>query len=92
MSQDRADRRIDVRGQICPYPAIAIKRALSGMGGQQVLEVLIDYEPTVATTLPAFCRRAGFRMAVARAGRASWKVRIEKPRSPGQGEGEECAS
>ena len=91
MPGEKADRSIDVRGQICPYPTLAVRQALRSMDGQ-VLEVLIDYEPTVATTLPAFCRRAGFRMAVARAGGASWKVRIEKPRQPGQGEGEECAS
>lgn len=77
MPGEKADRSIDVRGQICPYPTLAVRQALRTMDGQ-VLEVLIDYEPTVVTTLPAFCRKAGLGLEVTRVGEACWKVRITR--------------
>ncbi len=91
MPGEKTDRSIDVRGKICPYPTLAIRQALQSMKGQ-VLEVLIDYEPAVATTLPAFCRRAGYAMEVARAGNAAWKVRITKHDRAGQKGEQQCAS
>jgi len=92
MATDDVDLRIDVRGRICPYPALAVKKALRDMGRRRVLEVLIDYEPTVTTTLPGFCRRAGLRMEAAPDGERSWRVRIEKPRPATRQEDRECAS
>ena len=41
MPGKKADRSIDVRGQMCPYPTLAVRQALRTMDGQ-VLEVLID--------------------------------------------------
>jgi tRNA 2-thiouridine synthesizing protein A len=90
MSGEKADRSIDVRGQICPYPTLAIRRALQSMDGR-VLEVLIDYEPTVATTLPAFCRKAGYALEVARAGTGCWRVSIIKRERAHEAGGRQCA-
>ena len=78
MSLENADRSIDVRGEICPYPTIRIKETLKKLTPGQVLEVLTDYEPAVRITVPGFCFQAGHGFEVVELDRKSWRVRIRK--------------
>ncbi len=78
MALDRPDVTLDVRGNICPYPLIEIKRALTRLQDAQLLEVLTDSEPTVRTTVPAFCERAGHHFTVTETGRQEWRVLIRR--------------
>ena len=78
MEFDRSDRTIDARGLICPYPIIEIKAALRILAEGQVLELLTDYEPAVRTTIPAFCRMAGYPYEVRAHERKSWRTLIRK--------------
>ncbi len=41
------DEELDVRGQVCPYPALRTKKALMKMAPGKVLRVLIDHPPAV---------------------------------------------
>ena len=89
MDMAKADRTIDVQGQICPYPAIEIKLALKRLAEGQALEVLTDYEPTVRTTVPALCERAGYPFEVTEIRRNAWRVLIRKGRRSNR---EECCA
>jgi tRNA 2-thiouridine synthesizing protein A len=74
----KADSTLDVRGQICPYPLIMIKEALKKLTPGQVLEVETDYEPTVSTSIPAFCEKKGYAFEVREVGKKVWKALIQK--------------
>jgi TusA-related sulfurtransferase len=43
----KADKTIDVRGEICPNPDIKVRVALEKMQKGQILEVLVDYPISV---------------------------------------------
>jgi tRNA 2-thiouridine synthesizing protein A len=38
------DKRIDIRGLVCPYTFVKAKLAIESMATGQVLEILLDYE------------------------------------------------
>lgn len=78
MAFEKTDHTLDVRGQICPYPLIEIREALRKLAQGQVLEVLTDYEPTVKTTVPAFCEKKGYPFKTVEVERKVWRVVIEK--------------
>lgn len=72
-------KTIDVKGQICPYPLIAIKNALKDLQPGQVLEVFTDWEPTVKETAPGLCRKLNYPMESTRdEARACWRICIKK--------------
>ncbi|UCG79278.1 MAG: sulfurtransferase TusA family protein [Nitrospirota bacterium] len=44
MNEVTPDKKIDIRGLVCPYTFVRSKLAIEGMEIGQVLEVLLDYE------------------------------------------------
>ncbi len=44
MNEVAPDKKIDIRGLVCPYTFVRSKLAIEGMEIGQVLEVLLDYE------------------------------------------------
>jgi tRNA 2-thiouridine synthesizing protein A len=50
---------LDVRGKSCPYPIMETGAALRKMNPGDVLEVLVDYMPSVRDGIPKFCNRYG---------------------------------
>ena len=41
--------KIDVRGEICPYPMMKTSEALKKLEGDETLEVLTDHAPALGT-------------------------------------------
>ena len=39
-----ADKKIDIRGLVCPYTFVKAKLAIESLAIGQVLEILLDYE------------------------------------------------
>ncbi len=50
-----SSKTLDVLGKTCPYPILETGTALRKMETGEILEVLVDYEPSVRTGLPNFC-------------------------------------
>lgn len=44
MEEVKPDRRIDIRGLVCPYTFVKAKIAIEDMEVGEVLEILLDYE------------------------------------------------
>ncbi|MBZ0157224.1 MAG: sulfurtransferase TusA family protein [Alphaproteobacteria bacterium] len=44
MEEVKPDRRIDIRGLVCPYTFVKTKIAIEDMEVGEVLEILLDYE------------------------------------------------
>ncbi len=76
----RADRELDIRGEICPFTFVKSKLALESMKVGEVLRVLIDYEPS-AQNVPRSLRDEGQEViAVNRIGDSLWEIIIRKRR------------
>ena len=78
MTFTKADKVIDVCGQICPYPQIITKAALKKLRPGDVLEVKIDYEPAVRTSIPAFCDKKGYPYEIRQIDKQIWLAVIQK--------------
>lgn len=59
MEIERADRRLDLRGKVCPYPTLEPRLALDDMTVGEVLEVITDYYPA-RQTIPQLMQEFGY--------------------------------
>ncbi len=73
-----ADRRVDTRGLLCPYPFIEAKQALEALPSGSTVEILTDSEPTATSSIPILCERNGYTFTSTRDGDL-WVLVVEKP-------------
>ncbi len=77
LSNEKANKTIDVKGQVCPYPLIETRNALKNLKRNEILEVITDNEPSVQETIPMLCEKKGYPCeSVAESG--YWRVYIRK--------------
>jgi tRNA 2-thiouridine synthesizing protein A len=76
-----ADRRLDVRGEHCPTPALEARRHLDDMKVGEVLEVL-STDPLAEMDLQILCDRLGYELIETRAhrGEQSTLIRVTQSR------------
>ncbi len=65
---------LDVRGEMCPYPAMKTKETLKRFKGD-TLEVLTDHPPALST-VPWEGAKAGFAADIEVVGPAEWKITL----------------
>ena len=73
--------RLDVRGEICPYPMMKASDALKKLEPGTSLEVLTDHAPALST-IPWEAAKFGFRASIERVGSPEWLITL----SPGPGQ------
>lgn len=69
--------KLDVRGEICPYPMMKTVDALKDLPPGEVLEVLTDHPPALLT-IPRQTERLGFQIHVEDVGPSEWVLTIWK--------------
>jgi TusA-related sulfurtransferase len=78
-------QKLDVRGEICPYPMMRTVSALKKLSAdERALEVVTDHAPAL-DTIPTQAARLGFRTEVEEAGGSEWRImltRIEAGEEP----------
>lgn len=47
----KADKKLDIRGEVCPYTLVKSKLAIEDIEVGQVLEIILDY-PEAADSIP----------------------------------------
>ncbi len=67
--------RLDVRGEICPYPMMKASEALKKLEPGTSLEVLTDHAPALST-IPWEAARFGFRASIERIGSPEWLITL----------------
>ncbi len=80
MSEDKieAKKKIDIRGEICPYTFIKSKLAIEEIQGGQLLEVTVNHLPAVEN-VPRSMENEGHEIVLVRQETASdWKIIIRK--------------
>jgi tRNA 2-thiouridine synthesizing protein A len=70
--------KLDVRGEICPYPMMRTVSALKKLtGDEQTLEVVTDHAPALET-IPTQAARLGFRTDIEESGASEWRLTITR--------------
>ncbi len=72
---------LDVRGEMCPYPAMKAREALAKLPRGETLEVLTDHAPALST-VPWEGAKLNFRSTIEPAGRGTWRIRLEPATEP----------
>ena len=66
--------KLDVRGEICPYPMMRTASALKKLSSdERTLEVVTDHPPALQT-IPTQAARLGFRTEVEEKGASEWLI------------------
>lgn len=73
--------RVDVRGEMCPYPAMKAKEALQKLDNGSSLELLTDHAPALST-VPWEGAKLGFTSEIAEHGPGEWLITLEKSAVP----------
>ena len=70
--------KLDVRGEICPYPMMRTVSALKKLPGDQTtLEVITDHPPALET-IPTQAARLGFRTDIEEPDTSEWRLTITR--------------
>ncbi|MBI2866614.1 MAG: sulfurtransferase TusA family protein [Chloroflexi bacterium] len=64
--------KVDVRGEICPYPMMKAVEAMKKAKGDEAIEVLTDHPPALET-IPPQAQRLGWSVEVHQNG-AEWRL------------------
>lgn len=74
----KVDKRIDIRGEVCPYTFVKSKLAIEPIKSGKVLEVLLDHELAIEN-VPRSMENEGHRiLEVAKIRDHKWRILIEK--------------
>lgn len=71
--------RVDVRGEICPYPMLRAVEAMTKAQGEEGIEVLTDHPPALLT-IPNEAVKRGWDVSIQRLGPSEWKIALTKSR------------
>ncbi len=69
--------KIDVRGEICPYPMMKTSEALKKLEGDETLEVLTDHAPALGT-IPWEAAKNGYETSIEGADDSEWRLTLRK--------------
>jgi tRNA 2-thiouridine synthesizing protein A len=69
--------KIDVRGEICPYPLKKTLEALARLAPGEDLEVLTDHPPSLEM-IRIMASQRGYAMRVEDAGPAEWRITLSQ--------------
>jgi tRNA 2-thiouridine synthesizing protein A len=72
---------LDVRGEMCPYPAMKAKEALQKLGNGDSLDLLTDHAPALST-VPWEGAKLGFKSEVTVEGAGEWRIHLEHAEQP----------
>ena len=69
--------KIDVRGEICPYPMMKTAEAHKKLEGDEALEVLTDHAPALGT-IPWEAAKNGYETSIEGAADSEWRLTLRK--------------
>ncbi len=73
--------RLDVRGEICPYPMLKAVEAMKRLPDGEVLEVITDHAPALES-IPTQAKRLGFSVEIRQTGHPEWVIILKREGSP----------
>jgi TusA-related sulfurtransferase len=77
MPEEKVDHRLDLIGQVCPYPSVKTIVALKKMDVGEVLEVTSDYYPA-RQTIPNLVQEKGYQCELIDEDQSIFRLIIQK--------------
>jgi len=74
----KPDKKIDIRGLVCPYTFVRAKLAIESMEIGQVLEILLDYEESSRSIPKSMTEHGQKVMNVEKINESDWVLSIRK--------------
>ena len=75
---EKIDRELDIRGEVCPYTFVKTKLALEEMQPGQVLRVVVDYEPATRNVPRSVSLQGDEVLRVESCGVSQWAIVVCK--------------
>ncbi len=69
--------KLDVRGEICPYPMLKAVQEMKRLPYGEVLEVITDHAPALES-IPLQAKRLGFSAEIKKTGTAEWVITLKR--------------
>ena len=76
----KADRTLDIRGQVCPLTFVRSKLAIEKMAIGEVLEIVVDHQPAVANVPRSMEHEGQKLLKIEKAGEMEWHLFVRKDR------------
>jgi TusA-related sulfurtransferase len=80
MNEITPDRKIDIRGLVCPYTFVKAKLAIESMEVGQVLEIVLDYEEASRSIPKSMEDHGQTVLKVDKVNESDWVMYIRKDR------------
>jgi len=78
MDELKVDKKLDIRGEVCPYTLVKSKLAVEDLEVGQVVEILLDY-PEAAVSVPkAMTNYGNSVLNVEKINPKEWRILIRK--------------
>jgi TusA-related sulfurtransferase len=74
----KANRTVDLKGQVCPYTFVRSKLAIEKMGLGEVLEIVLDHKPAVENVPKSMENEGQKVLKIDQTGEKEWHVFIRK--------------
>lgn len=72
------DKKINIKGEVCPYTFVKSKLALEQIESGQVLEIILDHEPAVENIPRSMENEGNEVIEVKKINDTDWKIVIKK--------------
>ena len=78
MSDVKIDKKLDIRGAVCPYTLVKSKLGVEAIEVGQIIEILLDY-PEASTSIPKAMLNYGHSvLKVDKINEKEWIVQVRK--------------
>ncbi len=78
MNDVKIDKKLDIRGQVCPYTLVRSKLGVEAIEVGQIIEILLDY-PEASTSIPKAMLNYGHSvLKVEKINDKEWIVQVRK--------------
>lgn len=74
-------RKIDTRGQVCPYPSFETAKLAQDAQSEEVIEIISDDKYAALNSIPTVLRLRNFEYGVLEIDEGIWSVRARKARA-----------
>ena len=78
MSDEKIDKKLDIRGEVCPYTLVKSKLGVESIEVGQIIEIILDY-PEAADSVPkAMLNYGNAVLKVEKINSKEWIIQIRK--------------
>lgn len=76
--ENKIDKTIDLKGEVCPFPWVKSKKTLANMQAGEALKIIVDHAPAVEN-IPKYFKEEGQEVvSVRQTKETEWEIVVKK--------------